>query len=230
MSRNRENYSINVRNLFDEVYGLASTQALKNKDIPEGGSKGAILPDLGANPETVFKKYVDALIDLLLPGRTPGVKDRIVDLYGKEEIVSAKILQRFLLHVLTLSVIFSSSSVRTRALPTTWRGSRITLVPAVRRGGRLRPLASPPRRTVACRFIISAAFLIPATESDSFGSLSPHDTYAMTSRSVRGYTTGIYRKLGLKEEEVRKVQTGGPDGDLGSSTSRLIAPPFPTIG
>lgn len=46
----------------------------------------------------------------------------------------------------------------------------------------------------------------------------------MTSRSVRGYTTGIYRKLGLKEEEVRKVQTGGPDGDLGSSTSRLIAP------
>lgn len=89
MSRNRENYSINVRNLFDEVYGLASTQALKNKDIPEGGSKGAILPDLGANPETAFKKYVDALIDLLLPGRTPGVKDRIVDLYGKEEIVSA---------------------------------------------------------------------------------------------------------------------------------------------
>lgn len=46
---------------------------------------------------------------------------------------------------------------------------------------------------------------------------SPHDTYAMTSRSVRGYTTGIYRKLGLKEEEIRKVQTGGPDGDLGSS-------------
>lgn len=27
MSRNRENYSINQRNLFDEVYGLASTQA-----------------------------------------------------------------------------------------------------------------------------------------------------------------------------------------------------------
>jgi hypothetical protein len=35
-SRNRENYSINQRDLFDEVYGLASTQALKNKDIPEG--------------------------------------------------------------------------------------------------------------------------------------------------------------------------------------------------
>ena len=39
----------------------------------------------------------------------------------------------------------------------------------------------------------------------------------MTSLSVRAYTTGIYRQLGLKEEEVTKVQTGGPDGDLGSN-------------
>ena len=30
--------------LFDENYALASTQSLKNKDIPEGGSKGTILP------------------------------------------------------------------------------------------------------------------------------------------------------------------------------------------
>lgn len=36
----------------------------------------------------------------------------------------------------------------------------------------------------------------------------------MTSLSVRAYTTGIYRQLGLKEEEVTKVQTGGPDGDV----------------
>jgi glutamate dehydrogenase len=45
----------------------------------------------------------------------------------------------------------------------------------------------------------------------------PHDAFGMTSLSVRGYSTGIYRQLGLKEEEVTKVQTGGPDGDLGSS-------------
>jgi len=38
------NYSINKRMLFDENYGLASTQSLKNKDIPEGGAKGTILP------------------------------------------------------------------------------------------------------------------------------------------------------------------------------------------
>jgi glutamate dehydrogenase len=35
---------MNQRTLFDENYALASTQALKNKDIPEDGAKGTILP------------------------------------------------------------------------------------------------------------------------------------------------------------------------------------------
>lgn len=48
----------------------------------------------------------------------------------------------------------------------------------------------------------------------------------MTSLSVRAYSTGIYRMLGLKEEEVTKVQTGGPDGDLGSSTLAPARRPF----
>ncbi|KAH9253423.1 hypothetical protein BASA81_008620 [Batrachochytrium salamandrivorans] len=41
-SRNAEAYSINQRSLMDENYGLANTQQRKNKDIPEGGSKGTI--------------------------------------------------------------------------------------------------------------------------------------------------------------------------------------------
>ena len=38
----------------------------------------------------------------------------------------------------------------------------------------------------------------------------PHDTYGMTSLSVRQYVVGIYAKLGLKEKDFTKVQTGGP--------------------
>jgi len=49
----------------------------------------------------------------------------------------------------------------------------------------------------------------------------PHDTYGMTTRSVHQYVLGIYRKLGLKEEEVKKFQTGGPDGDLGSNEIKI---------
>lgn len=39
----------------------------------------------------------------------------------------------------------------------------------------------------------------------------------MTSLSVRQYIIGIYRELGLDEKQITKVQTGGPDGDLGSN-------------
>lgn len=43
----------------------------------------------------------------------------------------------------------------------------------------------------------------------------PHDAYGMTSISVRQYVVGTYRELDLKEPEITKVQTGGPDGGTG---------------
>lgn len=45
----------------------------------------------------------------------------------------------------------------------------------------------------------------------------PHDVYGMTTHSIRTYVQCIYEKLQLKESEMRKFQTGGPDGDLGSN-------------
>jgi glutamate dehydrogenase len=45
----------------------------------------------------------------------------------------------------------------------------------------------------------------------------PHDTYGMTSLSVRQYILGVLKAHGLNEKDVTKFQTGGPDGDLGSS-------------
>jgi NAD-specific glutamate dehydrogenase len=48
---------INKRMLFDENYGLAATQSLKNKDIPEGGAKGTILPSC-----VIFRAILDVLL------------------------------------------------------------------------------------------------------------------------------------------------------------------------
>jgi glutamate dehydrogenase len=173
-SRGKENYSINQRTLFDENYALASTQSLKNKDIPEGGAKGTILPSLGADPRLCFEKYVDAIVDLLIPGNTPGIKERLVDIYGKPEILffgpdegTADMMDWAAIHA------------RQRGAP--WWKSFTTGKSAQQLGG------------------------------------VPHDTYGMTSLSVRQYVVGIYKHLGLKEEEITKVQTGGPDGDLGSN-------------
>lgn len=45
----------------------------------------------------------------------------------------------------------------------------------------------------------------------------PHDLYGMTTHSIHEYVLRALDKLGLKEENVTKVMTGGPDGDLGSN-------------
>ncbi len=45
------------------------------------------LPNLGANPVLCFEKYCDAIMDLLLEGLSPGIKESIVDLYGKPELL-----------------------------------------------------------------------------------------------------------------------------------------------
>jgi len=83
-SPSQADYDINSDFIFDENYNLARTQQKKNKDIPEGGSKGAILPTLefGEGEENVFRHYIDGLLDLLLLPHP-----EIVDYYGREEIL-----------------------------------------------------------------------------------------------------------------------------------------------
>jgi glutamate dehydrogenase len=49
----------------------------------------------------------------------------------------------------------------------------------------------------------------------------PHDLYGMTTSSVHQYVLGALEKLGLKEEDITKFQTGGPDGDLGSNEIKI---------
>ncbi|KAI0013963.1 NAD-specific glutamate dehydrogenase [Xylariaceae sp. FL0662B] len=174
-SRSKEVFGINARNLFDENYGLASTQQRKNKDIPEGGSKGVILLDAKQQDRAreAFEKYIDSILDLLLPAQTPGIKNPIVDLYRKEEILFMGPDEN------TADLVdWATEHARARGAPF-WKS-----------------------------FFTG--------KSPKLGGI-PHDSYGMTTLSVREYVKGIYRKLNLDPANVRKMQTGGPDGDLGSN-------------
>ncbi|KJZ76246.1 NAD-specific glutamate dehydrogenase [Hirsutella minnesotensis 3608] len=174
-SRSKEAYGINARNLFDENYGLANTQQRKNKDIPEGGSKGVILLDPKQQDKApeAFEKYIDSILDLLLPAVSPGIKNKLVDLYGKEEILFMGPDEN------TADLVnWATEHARARGAP--WWKSFFT------------------------------------GKSQKLGGI-PHDKYGMTTLSVREYVKGIYRKLNLDPSTVRKMQTGGPDGDLGSN-------------
>ena len=175
-SRGKENYNTNVRTLFDENYALSSTQNLKNKDIPEGGAKGTILPNVDANYPQCFHKYVDSIIDLLLPGQSPGIKGPIVDVSGRTD---PEILF-FGPDENTADLMdWAANHARSRGAP--WWKSFTTGKSAQALGG------------------------------------IPHDTYGMTSLSVRQYILGVLKAHGLNEKDVTKLQTGGPDGDLGSN-------------
>jgi glutamate dehydrogenase len=174
-SRSAEAYAINARSLFDENYNLANTQQRKNKDIPEGGSKGVILLDVKHQDKArvAFEKYIDSILDLLLPPSSPGIKDPIVDLYGKEEILFMGPDEN------TADLVdWATEHARTRGA--TWWKSFFT------------------------------------GKSPKLGGI-PHDAYGMTTLSVREYVLGIYRKLNLDQSKMKKLQTGGPDGDLGSN-------------
>ena len=88
LSRSEDFYLKNMRSMFDENYNLASTQQKKNKDIPEGGSKGVILINPGAaqlKQKQCFVKYIDSLLDLLI--LNDPTKEKIVDLYNKPEML-----------------------------------------------------------------------------------------------------------------------------------------------
>jgi len=71
--------------LYDEAYNLAFAQQLKNKDIPEGGAKAAILLDPNAQLDRSVKGFVDALLDLITPD--PDVTRCIVDRFGQQELL-----------------------------------------------------------------------------------------------------------------------------------------------
>ncbi|CAH7669346.1 hypothetical protein BY996DRAFT_8440071, partial [Phakopsora pachyrhizi] len=43
-------------------------------------AKGKILSDLDSNPQVCFEKYIDSILDLLIPGESPGIIEPIVDL------------------------------------------------------------------------------------------------------------------------------------------------------
>ncbi|MFZ9881717.1 MAG: NAD-glutamate dehydrogenase domain-containing protein, partial [Phycisphaerales bacterium] len=71
--------------LFDEVYGLSWAQQQKNKDIPEGGAKAAILLEPGATVDRCVKAFVDSLLDLIV--QVPEVKKFVFDRFGKDDLI-----------------------------------------------------------------------------------------------------------------------------------------------
>jgi len=170
-SANFDSYRANANSLFEECYNLAATQDNKNKDIPEKGAKGVILPDFGKDDEEgradAFRKYIDALLDVLLPSNRDFIR-------GYEEEIL------FLGPDEGTAELMSWACERSRD-----RGYRYWKAFTTGKHSRL-------------------------------GGIS-HVDYAMTTNGVHRYVLGILASLDAREDSITKLQTGGPDGDLGGN-------------
>ncbi|CAJ1429371.1 unnamed protein product, partial [Effrenium voratum] len=187
LSRDKTTYERNFATLFEECYNLAFTQQYKNKDIPEGGSKGVILPDRswpngnGGNivagsiqgpvgMRSCFTRYLDALLDCMMPEES-GIYTG--HLNGRREL------------------LFFGPDENTAGFM---------------------DLGAEHGRVRGYQYWKS----LTTGKSVALGGV-PHDTYGMTTASVHTYVTELLKELGEDEEQITKFQTGGPDGDLGSN-------------
>ncbi len=91
---NRDDYDTNADTLFREVFVLAHTQHLKNKDIYEGGSKMVVVLDASGLEEADFVTqrmyklqygFINAFLDIFITEDGKVSNPRVVDYYGEDE-------------------------------------------------------------------------------------------------------------------------------------------------
>ena len=88
LPRTSTDFTYAIAGLFDEVYGLSLAQQLKNKDIPEGGSKAVMVVKPEANRERSVRSGINALLDLLVSeDESHEEQASKVSYYKEEEII-----------------------------------------------------------------------------------------------------------------------------------------------
>jgi glutamate dehydrogenase len=94
LAREKHDYALTADHIFKEVYVLAHTQHLKNKDIYEGGSKMAVVVDAEGlvNENLITQRmyklqygFIQAFLDLFITEEGLAKDPSIVDYYGEDE-------------------------------------------------------------------------------------------------------------------------------------------------
>jgi glutamate dehydrogenase len=89
----QEQHALESARQYDECYGLAFAQQLKNKDIPEGGSKAVNLIDCHGLSEEAkqfvmrksVKAFTNTILDLIV--ENDETRQKTVDYLGKKEVI-----------------------------------------------------------------------------------------------------------------------------------------------
>lgn len=87
--RTASDYDYALAGSFDEVYGLSYAQQLKNKDIPEGGSKGVLVLRPDGHRLQAVRGAINAMLDILVAKDESEEEQAsaLVSYYEPEEII-----------------------------------------------------------------------------------------------------------------------------------------------
>ena len=195
-----EAHTAESRRHFNECFSLAWAQQLKNKDIPEGGSKAVCLvtPTPGIDREQLMhgcvKAFTDGLLDLLTPAALKRIAPRTVAAEAEAEDL---VPDEDLAPQLPKELLYLGPDENITPTDINWVVDR-----AARRG-----------------------YAMPS----SFMSSKPdaginHKEYGVTSEGVAVFLHEALRSLDIEpaEQPWTVKLTGGPDGDVAGNMLKIL--------
>ncbi len=204
-----EYYLQERNNIFSEAYNLAYTQQKKNKDIPEGGAKTAILLEpfeVFAEEEAIFKKEMEA------DGIDETVQQEKLKIYRRDHKLDYLYTSQrsFIDCFMTLINCEENGTLRASSIVDYWKRPEYIYL-------------GPDENMFNDMIVWIAHFAVEHNYKPgrSFMSSKPgaginHKEYGVTSFGVNVYLQEVLLYLGIdprKDPFTIKI-SGGPDGDV----------------
>lgn len=204
-----ESYYQERNNIFSEAYNLAYTQQKKNKDIPEGGAKTAILLkpfEVFAEEEEIYKKEMKA------DGIDPALWDEKLKIYRREHKLGFIYASQssFIDSLMTLINCEDDGTLRTLSIIDYWKKPEYIYL-------------GPDENMFNDMIVWIADFAVKNNYKPgrSFMSSKPgaginHKEFGVTSYGVNVYLEQMLLFLGIdpKTDPFTIKISGGPDGDV----------------
>jgi glutamate dehydrogenase len=224
-----EQWQIERNTIFSEAYNLAYTQQKKNKDIPEGGAKTAILlepPEIFSKEEKIYRRELEAA-GLSLP-----IIEEKLKIYRRDQREALLFASQRSFTEALVSIVNCEESglLRNKNIVDYWKKPEYLY---------LGPDENSPNAML--EWISAYAVSVGYRPARTFMSSRPsgginHKEFGVTSFGVNVYMAEALKAIGIdpEKEPFRIKISGGPDGDVAGNqilnlykfyktTARLLA-------
>jgi len=197
------------KNIFTECYHLALTQHMKNKDIPEGGSKAIIFLSPFEHLESECLVYQK---ELEMSSFLPEAVEQSVEIFRKEQRIEyLHLAQRsFVESLVTIVNCFSDGTIKAKNIVDYWRQPEYLY---------LGPDENMHDEMI--QWIADYSKKYGYKPGGAFISSKPraginHKEYGVTSLGINVYMDALLRFFGIdpKKTPFTIKMSGGPDGDV----------------